>query len=617
MTEPSRAFLVALNRNLLDATALAGAMPANLRSAADVYSTAQITAFLATKEDSITAGTADQVWQGDKTWIAKTGLPISTATQTALDLKLTTTALDSTLAAKPAATTGVASWLGVDSGGDVVKAAPSFVTPEIYDDGVLTDTQIIAAALATGLTVVLEKGKTYTVTDITVPSGSILELNGATLSALATTVNVLEYADNGTSICVRGPGVIDCNSIANYGIFAEGVTAERVEITGVYVLDPLLDGIRLRQASDVDIHSNTIENAGQHGITVTTSVTDFCIDNNKIYAPAGAGVIFSVGKRGSISGNIVHGAGPSGDGITGYAVDNEDVSIVGNIIKDTENHGIHVGGLRIAIANNIINGAASNIGIFLGATDTGSSGGTHVDSTHCTITGNIVNDAFQAGIFLRDSDYCTVSSNVVNSTTNNQIYLETSDKNTVTGNIATAGGIAGYFFSGSKYNVVAGNKSAGNTADGFRFDAVGGVTSDYNIVTGNMSDDDNRGFVEATSNANFNVFTGNSVYSPASTAFVIAGANSILNNVPLFGSATFDPTSLADGAGETTTVTVTGAALGDFATVSFSVALSDVIMTAWVSAADTVSVRFQNESGGVRDISSGTLRARVVKATSG
>jgi hypothetical protein len=88
MTEPSRAFLVALNRNLLDATALAGAMPANLRSAADVYSQDQVDTLLGTKEASIAAGTTDQVWQGDKTWVAKTGLPISTATQTALDLKL-------------------------------------------------------------------------------------------------------------------------------------------------------------------------------------------------------------------------------------------------------------------------------------------------------------------------------------------------------------------------------------------------------------------------------------------------------------------------------------------------------------------------------------------------
>lgn len=81
----------------------------------------------------------------------------------------------------------------------------------------------------------------------------------------------------------------------------------------------------------------------------------------------------------------------------------------------------------------------------------------------------------------------------------------------------------------------------------------------------------------------------------------------------LSGSATYDPPSLADGAGATTTVTVTGAALGDYASASFSLDTSGITITAWVSAANTVSIRFQNESGGPLDISSGTLRAIVVK----
>lgn len=78
------------------------------------------------------------------------------------------------------------------------------------------------------------------------------------------------------------------------------------------------------------------------------------------------------------------------------------------------------------------------------------------------------------------------------------------------------------------------------------------------------------------------------------------------------GSATYDPASLVDGAGATTTVTVTGAALGDFVTgVSFSLDLQGVMMFAWVSSANTVSVRFQNESGGTVDLASGTIRVRV------
>jgi hypothetical protein len=83
--------------------------------------------------------------------------------------------------------------------------------------------------------------------------------------------------------------------------------------------------------------------------------------------------------------------------------------------------------------------------------------------------------------------------------------------------------------------------------------------------------------------------------------------------INLTGSATLDLGNLVDGAGSTTTLTVTGAALGDFAIVSMGVDIAGLTATAWVSAADTVSVRFQNESGVAVDLASTTIRARVFK----
>lgn len=76
-------------------------------------------------------------------------------------------------------------------------------------------------------------------------------------------------------------------------------------------------------------------------------------------------------------------------------------------------------------------------------------------------------------------------------------------------------------------------------------------------------------------------------------------------------SKVYDPGNLADGAGETTTVTCKGAILGQFALASFSLNLQSIILTAWISAANTVSVRFQNESGGAVNLASGTLQVRV------
>ena len=79
------------------------------------------------------------------------------------------------------------------------------------------------------------------------------------------------------------------------------------------------------------------------------------------------------------------------------------------------------------------------------------------------------------------------------------------------------------------------------------------------------------------------------------------------------GSATYDPPSLASGAGATTTVAVSGAAVGDAVYCSFSNDLQGITLTGYVSAGSTVAVRFQNNTGGTIDLASGALKVTVVK----
>lgn len=79
----------------------------------------------------------------------------------------------------------------------------------------------------------------------------------------------------------------------------------------------------------------------------------------------------------------------------------------------------------------------------------------------------------------------------------------------------------------------------------------------------------------------------------------------------LRASATWNPASLTTGSQATTTVTVTGAALGDKALASFSLDLAGCVMTAYVSAADTVTVVLLNQTGGTVDLASGTLSVSV------
>lgn len=66
--------------------------------------------------------------------------------------------------------------------------------------------------------------------------------------------------------------------------------------------------------------------------------------------------------------------------------------------------------------------------------------------------------------------------------------------------------------------------------------------------------------------------------------------------------------SLVDGAGETLTIAVPGAALGDACVASLGVDVVDMLVTCYVQAANAVEVRVQNESGSTADLASTTLR---------
>jgi hypothetical protein len=83
--------------------------------------------------------------------------------------------------------------------------------------------------------------------------------------------------------------------------------------------------------------------------------------------------------------------------------------------------------------------------------------------------------------------------------------------------------------------------------------------------------------------------------------------------VDLSASAAFDPSSINSGSQITTTVSVLGAALGDYALASFSIALAGVTISAFVSASSTVTVVFTNNTGSPVDLGTGTLRCKVIK----
>lgn len=82
-------------------------------------------------------------------------------------------------------------------------------------------------------------------------------------------------------------------------------------------------------------------------------------------------------------------------------------------------------------------------------------------------------------------------------------------------------------------------------------------------------------------------------------------------------SGTYDAASLATGAGRSDTITVPGVALGDMVIArSLGVSTAGLTLTADVTAANTVTLRLDNLTGGAVDMASTTLRLLVGRPSS-
>lgn len=83
----------------------------------------------------------------------------------------------------------------------------------------------------------------------------------------------------------------------------------------------------------------------------------------------------------------------------------------------------------------------------------------------------------------------------------------------------------------------------------------------------------------------------------------------------LEGSASWNPGTIANGAGVTSSsITVTGAAFGDYVLAAAPYDLQGIAAHAYVAAADTVKIQLVNATGGSVSLGSGTWKVRLVKA---
>lgn len=383
----------------------------------------------------------------------------------------------------------------------------------------------------------------------------------------------------------------------------EGGSVRNVEVNnfGAY-------GIQAEYYNKVSVTDSYVHDVGYMGIA-SISADDFVVRGNTVstITPGTSGNAYGIAAT-----NRASGAVPVRFVFDGNTVD--DVTIWEGI--DTH------GGTDGVISNNTITNCKIGINV--------SPGDTNEPPHRVSVTGNTINKGSgvttpQRGIALigyngaNKSEGLVAAGNVINDMgvasdyTDGAILLKFTKGAVVTGNsiidpVATGIGLydsnTDFVVSGNSVAIVqAGHANASGI--------VVNAASQSGAIVGN--------FIEAVANQ-FGIFM------VSASADVVAFDNKIITSgtggpyvgapsgAVITASATYDPPNLVDGAGATTTVTVGQIALGDYATASFSLDLQGITVTAWVTDTSTVSVRFQNETGGAIDLASGTLRVRVRKA---
>lgn len=131
----------------------------------------------------------------------------------------------------------------------------------------------------------------------------------------------------------------------------------------------------------------------------------------------------------------------------------------------------------------------------------------------------------------------------------------------------------------------------------------------------------NRFFSASGYNFNADIATYNSTNNTIANNFISSRiqngtTDTVYGNVTLGkvykATATYDPPSLATATQQSTTVTLTGATIGETVTVSFDKPLQGTRMWAEVTSTNTVTVYHRNDTGVAVDLASGTLTVKIV-----
>lgn len=508
-------------------------------------------------------------------------------------------------------------------------------------------------------------------------AGGVVELHGGTCKSnqelSVTKSDVTIRLNPGTTLnlsAIAGSGTANVH-VSSTVIAGIKITGSRVRVVGgritgsATVTSKKVIGIHIHGASQTRVGGTKID--GLHaGIWMGNAAVEPTIQNVELDGNE-EGVICGYQPTTSTSPQVSrptlmtvssHGA-TVGDGVSLYSYC-DDMRIMGGNFYSNAGYGIdgYVGGSTLSLFGaNVYSNATDGLRLTYNSLS-GTGAGKLGYSKRATITGNRFYSNTGNGVTIMLEDYSLFST--IGGIEDVALADNMSDGNggdgyelglvrsSVIGNRALLNTGNGFTIRTNKSTTYQGNHSwdngsSGSNMRGFEFltaDTTGSTPPNSTLISfnGNHAGDTRSGGSRYTNFAfdlnkldsgevtdnngtNANTAEWKNVNSLSAVSFTnnrgtVSGSDVIGTpwSKRLFGSKTWDPTSLTSFTETSTTVTVTGAAVGDIASCGQTTITADLLqLNCYVSADDTVRVVLRNISSGTIDVTSGTLNAEVMK----
>jgi hypothetical protein len=254
-------------------------------------------------------------------------------------------------------------------GAPIDQAGRPAVAELVYDvmeygakgDGVTDDSAAIQSALnaagEAGGIVWLLASKRFVATKLEMKSDVVLTGGGVLIHKSGAETALVTFGAAVGRAAVEG---ITIDGTAAKAVTV-GIGGERNRFVNNYMHDCVAsDAVQIKpNAKRIYVLQNTITKTGRFGITVQSAGAEdapehvVIAENIVSESNDGALGIVGVGKHILFADNILVSP-KEGDGIAGYSRANEYVTAIGNVIKTPGNHGIHLGGFHVQIADNNI-----------------------------------------------------------------------------------------------------------------------------------------------------------------------------------------------------------------------------------------------------------------------